>query len=106
MMWNDSPEPWVPEAPPKAPRFVERDLPLCPLCLGLARRDLGDPAAGIPHGPWRCDLHGEVQPVIERLEIPTGDEEDAYELNDPKHPTFASRAADRADAQRKAMKGE
>lgn len=90
-------EPYCPEPPPTAPRYVVRDVPLCPVCTGLVRRDLGDPAAGQPHGPWRCDVHGVVAPMMERLEVPTYDEEEAYELTDPKHPTFHERMSDLAD---------
>ncbi len=92
-------EPWVP-LPPKGPVYEERTVPLCPICKGLARRDLRDTLAGKQHGPWRCDLHGEVLPEWETLEIPAyyrDEEEDAYELNDPKHPTFHDRMADVAD---------
>ena len=93
-------EPWVPESPPRAPRYVERDLPLCPVCSGLARRDLGDPDNGAPHGPWLCDLHGAVTPVWERLEVPTGDEDDSgYDLDDPKHPTYHDRMSALADSE-------
>jgi hypothetical protein len=90
-------EPYIHEVPPQAPRYVERDVPLCPTCSGLARRDLGDPGIR-PHGPWRCDLHGEVTPVWERIEVPTGYEEDAYELSDPKHPRHHEVYADISDA--------
>jgi len=34
------------------------------------------------------------------------DDSDAYELDDPKHPTYAERAADWADLDRKRAKGE
>jgi len=109
-------EPYCPEPAPKAPRYVVRDMPLCPVCSGMTRRDLRDPEAGDPHGPWRCDLHGVVEPVWEQLEVPTGDEplvdtpdvpslsrkivdreEDAYDLSDPKHPRHHDVYADYAD---------
>jgi len=74
-MSDTTSEPWVPEPAPRAPRFEERELPLCPACKGLARRDiLALTNEGQQFGPWRCDLHGEVTPVWEYLEIPTGDD--------------------------------
>lgn len=70
---NGTTEPWVPVPPPEGPRFEARELPLCPTCKGLARRTLGDPSNGKPHGPWRCDLHGKLDTVeFETLEIPAG----------------------------------
>lgn len=54
---------------PVAPRFVERDLPLCPVCRVLVRRLLDEP---VP--TYNCDLHGRQTPVWERYEVPTGDE--------------------------------
>lgn len=71
-------EAWCPEPPPpRAPRFVERTLPLCPVCSGLARRDiLAMTSEGQRFGPWRCDLHGEVTPRFEVMQVPTGDEEE------------------------------
>jgi hypothetical protein len=65
--WGDeTAEAWTHEPPP-APEYVVRTLPLCPVCKGLARRELAE--AG-QHGPWRCDLHGEVTPEFEELEVP------------------------------------
>ncbi len=69
-------EQWVPEPPPMGPRYEEREIPTCPLCDGLVRRELRDTAAGQEHGPWRCDLHGEVTPRLDTWEIPTYDEEE------------------------------
>ena len=71
----ESSEPWVPEPPPREPRYEERELPLCPDCKGLARREiLALTAEGAQHGPWRCDLHGELTHVEwETMEVPAGD---------------------------------
>jgi hypothetical protein len=66
----------VSESPPLTPRFEERDVPVCPVCGGLVRRDLlALTGEGQRFGPWRCDLHGEQVPVWERVEIPTGYEQ-------------------------------
>lgn len=68
---QESHEPWVPEPPP-GPSFEPRELPLCPLCKGLARREiLALTAEGASYGPWQCDLHGEIPRVeFEVLEVP------------------------------------
>ena len=65
-------EPLLPELPPEGPSYVERDVPICPICRQLVRRDLREPAAGRPHGPWMCDIHRQVTPVWERVEVPEG----------------------------------
>jgi hypothetical protein len=66
-------EPWVPEPPPQGPRFEVREVPTCPTCHGLARREIGAlTAEGPSFGPWRCDIHGEVTPVFERVEVSAG----------------------------------
>lgn len=74
-------EPWVSEDAPRSPRFTERKLPLCPVCakerpLGgsLCRRTLSSTDA--PPGPWRCDQHGEVEPLWETYEVPVDDDEE------------------------------
>ena len=65
-------EPLIP-LPPQGPSFEERDVPICPTCSGLVRRNATfDIVVGEKFGPWRCDRHGEVTPVWERFEIPTG----------------------------------
>lgn len=67
-------EPYDPEPAPREPEYVERDVPTCPTCRGLVRRELvALTGQGQKHGPWRCDLHGEVTPVWETYEVPTGD---------------------------------
>jgi hypothetical protein len=96
-------EPFLPEPPPRGPGFEEREVPICPTCLGLVRRDiLAMTAEGQQFGPWRCDRHGEVTPLFEQFQVPTGYEdisdEDAYPLSDPKHPRFHSTHADIWDA--------
>lgn len=65
-------EPWVPEPPDTRLEWEERELPLCPDCKGLARRDiLAMTNEGQHYGPWRCDIHGELDRVeYETLEIP------------------------------------
>jgi len=85
MMWVGG-EPLVPEPPPQAPRYVVRDVPLCPVCTGLVRRDLNDPNEGRPHGPWRCDLHGVVAPMWEQLEPVWGSARDVR----PRQPVMAT----------------
>lgn len=59
-----------PEPPPERQDtgYAPRWLTLCPFCSGLVRRDLD-----VPDSPWRCDLHGEVEPVVELYEVPTGE---------------------------------
>lgn len=49
--------------------YVTRWLHLCPTCKGLCRRDLA-----VANAPWWCDLCGVVLPVVELVEVPTGDE--------------------------------
>ena len=92
-------EPLIP-LPPEGPRFEARDVPTCRKCSGLVRRDLlAQTNEGQRFGPWRCDLHGEVTPHWEHLDVPTGydDSEGAYELSDPKHPRHHEVYADLAD---------
>lgn len=75
--WSETSEPWVHEPPPepRAPSFVVREIPTCPECHGLCRRNLNEHGEG-KHGPYRCDRHGEVAPVWAAYEVPTGYEED------------------------------
>lgn len=52
-------------------RYEERTVPVCPVCHNLVRRDLGPSTpTGHQHGPWRCDLHGEVGVIWETYEVP------------------------------------
>ncbi len=70
-------EPLVPEPSGDPPRLTERKLPLCPTCRCLMRRDLSSLTSHeAAYGPWRCDLHGEADPVWEVELLPTHDEED------------------------------
>lgn len=63
-------EPWVSEPPPQGPEFEVRTVPLCPICMGIVRREILNDGA---RGPWLCDLHGAVPNdavLREELEIP------------------------------------
>ena len=91
-------EQWVPEPPPRGPRYEERTVPTCPSCNGLVRREiLALTSEGQQYGPWKCDLHGEVTPDFDTWEIPTYEEEEAYDISDPKHPRHHEVYADAAD---------
>jgi hypothetical protein len=96
-------EPWVPETQDTRLEWETRELPLCPECKGLARREiLSMTAEGQQYGPWQCDLHGVLRRVeFETLDVPgryvSADEEGAYDLSDPKHPRHHEVYADIAD---------
>jgi hypothetical protein len=90
-------EPWVPEPPDTRLEWETRELPLCPECKGLARREiLSMTAEGQQYGPWQCDLHGVLARVeYEMLDVPgryvSADEEGAYDLSDPKSKGYHDR---------------
>lgn len=57
-------------------RYEPRQLPLCPTCKGMARRErLQRPTPDSPEfGPWTCDLHGTLDRVeMTWLDVPVGD---------------------------------